>query len=309
VTGARHHMERKIKILRRITLWCIAGLVVVSLASFGAIGWVGSERALHPEYHRYEWSLATFPDLDHESIQIRTADNVLLYGRFFPGAHSSLVILASGYGDTQDQMLSIAEFLHSAGFSVLTYNSRGRPPSGGRYVTVGALEQKDVVSVVNYAVGRSDVDANRIGILGISMGGASAILAAAKDKRIRAVVDDSGFSDGPRVIATAFEHFVHLPAFPFAPITVAIADSRAGIDITRVRPVDVVAEISPRPLLIIHDQGDPVALADNSLRNFAAAGQPKQLWLVPGSGHADAQIIAKSQYQSRVTSFFEAALR
>jgi uncharacterized protein len=73
--------------------------------------------------------------------------------------------------------------------------------------------------------------------------------------------------------------------------------------------VDVIEEISPRPLLIIHDQGDPVALADNSLRNFAAAGQPKQLWLVPGSGHADAQIIAKSQYQSKVTSFFEAALR
>jgi fermentation-respiration switch protein FrsA (DUF1100 family) len=309
VAGARHHMEQKVRTLRLITLWCIAGLVVLSLASLGAIGWVGSERALHPEYHRYEWSLGTFPDLDHENIQIRTADNVLLYGRFFPGAHSSLVILASGYGDTQDQMLSIAEFLHSAGFGVLTYNSRGRPPSGGRYVTVGALEQKDVVSVVNYAVGRSDVDANRIGVLGISMGGASAILAAAKDKRIRAVVDDSGFSDGPRVIATAFEHFVHLPAFPFAPITVAIADFRAGIDITRVRPVDVIAEISPRPLLIIHDQGDPVVLPDNSLRNFAAARLPKQLWLVPGSGHADAQIIAKSQYQSRVTSFFEAALR
>jgi dipeptidyl aminopeptidase/acylaminoacyl peptidase len=295
--------------LRRIALWCVAGLVLLSLVSLGAIGWVGSERALHPDYRRYQWSLATFPDLEPEHIQVRSVDGVLLDGRFFRGTHPSLIILASGYGDTQDQMLSIAEFLHHAGFSVLTYNSRARVPSGGKYVTVGALEQKDVVSVVNYAVGRSDVDANRIGVLGISMGGASAILAAAKDKRIRAVVDDSGFSDGPRVIATAFEHFVHLPAFPFAPITVAIADSRAGIDITRVRPIDVVAEISPRPLLIIHDQGDPVALADNSLRNFAAAGQPKQLWLVPGSGHADAQIIAKSQYQSRVTSFFEAALR
>src|SRR6202044_2637337 len=158
LAGARHYM------LRKITLWSVAGLVLLSLASLGAIGWVGSERALHPEYHQYDWSLATFPDLDPERIQVRSVDNVLLDGRFFRGAHSSLVILASGYGDTQDQMLSIAEFLHSAGFSVLTYNSRGRPPSGGRYVTVGALEQKDVVSVVNYAVGRSDVDANRIGV-------------------------------------------------------------------------------------------------------------------------------------------------
>jgi uncharacterized protein len=176
-------------------------------------------------------------------------------------------------------------------------------------VTLGALEQNDVVSVVSYAVGRKDVDANRIGILGISMGGASAILAAAKDQRIRAVVDDSGFSDATRVIAAGFEHFIHLPAFPFAPITVAIADARAGIDVTRVRPVDVIAEISPRPLLIIHEQGDLVVPPENSLRNFAAAQQPKQLWLVPGSGHAEAQTIVQSEYQSRVTSFFAGALR
>src|SRR5271156_566153 len=162
--GARRYM------LRKITLWCAAGLVLI-LAILGAVGWVGSERALHPAYRSYKWSLATFPDLSPEQIQVRSADNLLLDGRFFPGAHPSLIILASGYGDTQDQMLSIAEFLHRAGFSVLTYPSRARVPSGGRYVTVGALEQKDVVSVVNYAAGRSDVDANRIGILGISMGG------------------------------------------------------------------------------------------------------------------------------------------
>jgi uncharacterized protein len=294
--------------LRKITLWCVAGLVLL-LAILGAVGWVGSERALHPAYRPYKWSLATFPDLNPERIQVRSADNVLLDGRFFPGAHPSLVILLSGYGDTQDQMLSIAEFLHHAGFSVLTYNSRARLPSGGEYVTLGALEQNDVVSVVSYAVGRKDVDANRIGILGISMGGASAILAAAKDQRIRAVVDDSGFSDATRVIAAGFEHFIHLPAFPFAPITVAIADARAGIDVTRVRPVDVIAEISPRPLLIIHEQGDLVVPPENSLRNFAAAQQPKQLWLVPGSGHAEAQTIVQSEYQSRVTSFFAGALR
>jgi uncharacterized protein len=287
----------------------VAALLLLSLGSLGAIGWVGAERALHPEYGRYEWSLATFPDLHPEHIQVRGADNILLDGRFFPGTHPSLVILASGYGDTQDQMLSIAEFLHQAGFSVLTYNARARAPSGGKYVTLGALEQLDLISLVNYAAMRSDIDANRMGILGISMGGATAVLAAAKDKRLRAVVDDSGFSDAPHVIAAAFEHFVHLPAFPFAPIAVGIADLRAGIDVSRVRPVDVIAGISPRPVLIIHEQGDTVVPVENSLRNFAAAQQPKQLWLVPGSGHGQAQTVAKSEYASKVTDFFEQALR
>jgi uncharacterized protein len=295
--------------LRRIALWCLAGVVLLSLLSLGVIGWIGSERALHPGYGRYKWSLDTFPDLHPEHIQVRSVDNILLDGRFFHGDRPALIILASGYGDTQDQMLQIAEFLHHAGFSVLTYNSRARAPSGGQYVTLGAMEQKDVISVLDYAARRSDVDANRIGILGISMGGASAILAAAKDQRIRAVVDDSGFSDAPRVIAASFEHFIHLPAFPFAPITVAIADLRAGINANQVRPMDVIGQISPRPLLIIHEQGDVVVPPDNSMRNFAAARQPKQIWWVPGSSHAQAQTIAKSDYQTNVTKFFETALR
>jgi uncharacterized protein len=295
--------------VRRIALWCLAGLVLLSLVSLGVIGWIGSERAVHPAYGRYQWSLNTFPDLHPEHIQVRSVDNIVLDGRFFRGDRPALIILASGYGDTQDQMLQIAEFLHQAGFSVLTYNSRARAPSGGKYVTVGAREQTDVISVVDYAAQRGDVDTGRIGILGISMGGASAILAAAKDQRIRAVVDDSGFSDAPRAIAASFEHFVHLPAFPFAPITVAIGDWRAGVNMNHVRPMDVIGQISPRPLLIIHEQGDPVIPPDNSLRNFAAAGQPKQIWLTPGSSHGQAQIVAKSDYQATVTKFFETALR
>jgi hypothetical protein len=77
--------------------------LLLSLACFGTISWVGSERALHPGYERYEWSLDTFPDLQPEHIHVLSAGNVLLDGRFFLGARPVLVILISGYGDTQDQ--------------------------------------------------------------------------------------------------------------------------------------------------------------------------------------------------------------
>ena len=142
--------------MRTLRWWSFGALLLV-LAVLGTVGWIGSERALHPGYQHYDWSLDTFPDLHPEHIHVRGADNVLLDGLFFPGDRPSLVILASGYGDTQVQMFSIAEFLHHAGFSVLTYNSRARAKSGGQYVTLGAFEQQDVVSVVNYAIGRSDI--------------------------------------------------------------------------------------------------------------------------------------------------------
>src|ERR1019366_272901 len=94
---------------------------------------------------------------------------------------------------------------------------------------------------------------------GVSLGGSTTLLAAASDPRIKAIVDDSGFSDAPGVIESSFEHFVGLPAFPFAPITMAIVGWRTGIDVKRIRPVDVVARIAPRPLLIIHCMDDTVA--------------------------------------------------
>jgi cephalosporin-C deacetylase-like acetyl esterase len=122
-------------------------------------------------------------------------------------------------------MLPFAEFLRRSGFSVLTFNSRARATSGGEYVTLGALEQKDLISIVDFAAHRPEVDPGRIGVLGISLGGAT---------------------------AASFQHFIHLRATPFAPITVWIAGHRAGIDMDRVRPVDVIGQISPRPILSIH---------------------------------------------------------
>lgn len=232
---------------RLLFLVCFLVLVVI-----GGVGWVGSERALHPGYYHYSWSLANYPDLQPEPLEMNSSTGAHLRGRFFVGFRHALIVLVSGYGDTEDQMLPFAEFLHRAGYSTLTFNARARATSGGEYVTLGALEQKDLISVLDYAASRKDVDSHRIGLLGISMGGATAILAAAQDQRVRAVVDDSGFSDAPGVIRAGFEHFIHLPAFPLAPVTVWIASHRAGIDVSRVRPVDVIQEISPRPILIIH---------------------------------------------------------
>ena len=293
---------------RKVAVRLTAVLLLLALVAAGAVGWVGSERALHPGYYKYDWSLASFHDLRPEAVHIHSSTGIDLQGRFFAGQNRELVVLASGYGDTQDQMLPFAEFLHRSGFNVLTFNSRARATSGGEYVTVGALEPRDLISVVDFAAHRPEVDPDRIGVLGVSLGGATVILGAAADKQIRAVVDDCGFSDASSAIAASFQHFIHLPPMPFAPITVWIASYRAGIDVARVRPVDVIAQISPRPILIIHGLDDYVVPIANSERNFAAAREPKELWLVRGAKHAQSHTVEKEQYEQKVVNFFTSAL-
>jgi len=181
---------------------------------------------------------------------------------------------------------------------------RDRGRSGGDAVTLGALEQYDLISAVNYLMSRRDVDKASIGALGISLGGAATILAAARDRRIKAVVDDCGFADAPTAIANGFTYFIHLPAFPFSLIAVKMAEWRAGVNVEAVRPVDKIGLISPRPIFIIHGLADKAVLPANSVRNYVAAQEPKQYWPVSGAGHTQSRVVAGAAYVQRVVAFF-----
>jgi fermentation-respiration switch protein FrsA (DUF1100 family) len=284
------------------------GFLPALIGLLAGVGWIGPERAIHPAARHYAATLAQYPDLHPNEIRFQSRTRVTIAATFFPGARRAVIVLSHGYGDNQAQMLPWAGFLHGAGYSVFTYDMRNRGRSGGDAVTLGALESLDLISAVDYLATRADVDGGNIGALGASLGGSTTLLAAASDPRIKAIVDDSGFSDAPAVIESSFEHFIGLPAFPFAPITTAIVGWRTGIDVTRIRPVDVVARIAPRPLLIIHCMGDRVVPPVNSERNFKAAGEPKSIWRIPTGGHIAGHTVARQEYERRVIEFFDQSL-
>jgi fermentation-respiration switch protein FrsA (DUF1100 family) len=286
-----------------------AAAVALLLAAVLGIGWIASERAIHPAICHYEKGLADFPNLHPYQVSFQSRTHTRIASWFFPGTRRATVLLSHGYGDNQIQMLPYADFLVRQGFSVLTYDMRNRGRSSGDAVTFGALEAPDIISAVDYLMTRPDVDPNRIGAMGLSLGAAATILAAAGDSRIKAVLDDSSFSDVPAAIRSSFEHFIGLPSFPLAPLTVSIVRLRTGIDVGRIRPSDVIARISPRPLLIVHCMDDKVAPPDNSERNFAAAKEPKQFWRIPSGGHVNGLKAAGREYELRVGQFFAESLR
>ncbi len=292
----------------RITLYSLLGVALLAAAIIGGVGWYGADQAIRPKPETYPWSLNDYPNLHAEPARIETHSGITLAGRFFPGSSKATIILSHGYGGNQDQMIPYADFLNRAGYSVFTYDMRQRGQSGGQFVTFGAAEQEDLGSVVDYVAGRPDVDSSHIGALGISLGGATTILAAAKDPRIKAVVEDSAYSDVESVIATSFQNFVPIPAFPFAPVTVKIAEWRTGEDVGAIRPVDVISQISPRPLFIIHGTADKDVRPPNGQRLYDAALSPKQIWWVPGAGHVEARGMYPDEYAQRVVQFFNQTL-
>jgi dipeptidyl aminopeptidase/acylaminoacyl peptidase len=110
-------------------------------------------------------------------------------------------------------MLPLARVLHHAGFSVLLYDARGHGGSGqSGPITIRKMGE-DIIASVEYLVSRNDIDPSNIGVLGSSMGGSSAIVAASIDDRIRAVVTVSAFAS-PTAITKDFLSSFHIPSWP-----------------------------------------------------------------------------------------------
>jgi len=283
------------------------GVPVLVAAALAALAWRASTSAMHPPPAQVPWSLRDFPALAAQEMTVHSSTGVTLRGRFFAGRTGVTVILTHGYGGNQDEMLPMALLLHRHGLSVATYDSRGSGASGGA-VTFGALERRDLRSVVDAVSARRAVDPARIGALGFSMGAATTMLEAAGDPRVKAVVDDSGWSDVRDWLRPRTLDAVLHPRHAFSPLALELAERRTGTSFMGLRPVDAIARLSPRPLLVVHGARDDVVPPRDGEAIFAAAREPKAIVRVPGAAHGDTLAPGGATASTRVARFFVEAL-
>ena len=286
-------------------LWRTTALGVPLVAA-----WIVARGVLHPARKQEDHGLEHF-DLPAEEVSFPGRDGIRLAGWFIPAAGSSpspTVVLAHGWSRSRAEVLPHADFFHRAGFSVLLFDQRNRGESDGNAVTVGLLEQHDLAGALDYVASRPDVDSRRIGVFGMSTGGVVALLVAAGDERVRAIVAESPFASIETIMNRSLRHYFHLPSFPIAPLTKWVIERRLGGSLDSVQAQDVVEKLSPRPILIIANERDAVVGSDESLRVFEAAGEPKQFWLVPEADHACGWQAAAQEYESRVVAFLRESL-
>jgi uncharacterized protein len=250
---------------------------------------------------------------DYEDVVFTSGDGVALKGWIVkpprPHPTSPAIIICHGVGANKSDFTDLAADLSRRGYAVLLFDFRAHGESGGSRTSLGYHEQKDVVSALNFLRGRSEIDSKRLGIYGFSMGGATAILAAAKTKAFSAVVADSAFTSLKDQARGAITGFYHLPAFPFLPLAVLGYELYFQTSIDAVSPVTAIAGLSPIPILIIAGEGDKLIPADNGRRLYAAAKEPKELWIIPHAEHGGTLAAAGSEYEKRVGEFFDRNLK
>ena len=245
-----------------------------------------------------------------EAVAFQARDGVQLSGTFVKAPNAAgTIILVHGFKSGRGEMLDWLGILYPT-YSVLLFDSRGTGSSEGVF-GVGATEDRDIIGAVDLVRARNDVGADRIAVLGISLGAGDAILAAARDDRIRAVIADSPWID--ELVQLERMHSLSLGpiSVPLLPYEPALVDSLIGGRLEDAVPVAVVEKIAPRSLLLIHalDDNNATTPVAGSQRLFHLAGEPKQLWLVPSGGHVGAIRAQREQYRQGLLAFLASALR
>ncbi|MDY7041940.1 MAG: alpha/beta fold hydrolase [Chloroflexota bacterium] len=247
-----------------------------------------------------------------ERVAFQATDGVELVGWFVSNPASQATIIGShGSGANGPSAWSAVRFLHDAGFNVFLFDHRGHGQSGGRYTTLGPLEVRDFLGAVAYVRSRPDVAPDRIGAYGFSMGAGVVVVAAAESPDIHAVVADSVFADLGDVVRRMGTVWLRGSnrSFSWGQPMLWACWLWTGQDLDAYEPVAVIGRISPRPVLLIHGELDNGACTVANARElYAAAGEPKALWIVPEAGHCGAHLSAPAEYERRVLATFRVLL-
>jgi len=199
-------------------------------------------------------------------------------------------------------MAGLGRALMDAGFAVLAFDFRSWGESGGARITFGHREADDVVGAVVFVKREGGRD-HRIGAVGLSMGAAAVIFAAARTPDIAALVADSSYARLDKAVRGVLRR-----AGPFASPAwrhaAWIGERLIGTRLASVAPIEAIASIAPRPVLIIHGRRDRLTAVEDARALHRACGEPKDLWVIGAAGHARTRRIGMDVYDRRIAAFF-----
>lgn len=287
--------------LRLLTVGVLGGLLLAAVGY--EIVWVYNQTQ---PIHKDKGSSPTDWGLLYEDVTLISPDGAELAAWYLPSENQAAVLLLHGYGSSRGSLSKHILALSEAGFGVLVYDLRGHGASGGEFRSLGWQDVIDVPPALAYLESRPDVDADRIGIYGFSVGGQIALISAGELPQISAIfVDDPGLTDvsdmptpltfNDRLMQTVFklDYWV----------------MQLLIDVEKPPSVsEVVPQIAPRPLYIIASSAPDTLTNRLSHDYYDLAGEPKTIWDIPEAEHSGTWNARPEEYFQNLVDFFSQSL-
>jgi uncharacterized protein len=288
---------------RRRAAFAALGVLLLGVVALALRAAVGAARSEIGSFHPRRGPVARPPVLDGLTLLRDVtfdACGVVLRGWYVPSRNRAAVVLSHGSDTDRRAVARELRALADAGFGALAFDWPGHGESGGR-VTFGACELEAFHSAVAFVASQPDVDPERIGAFGISIGAALAAVATADDPRVRALALVSPFTDGDDLTRWQYAKWGPLTQWP------ALWADHLYED-RNLRPLDAIARLDHCALLVVVSGNDQVVPPWMSDQVYEAASPPRERVVIPDVGHCEVDASAPGPYRARLLAFFEANL-
>lgn len=241
-------------------------------------------------------------ELNGSSVNFISKTGKSLSGWFIRGnTKQGGVLLMHGVRSNRREMIERAIFLNKNGYSILLFDFQAHGESPGKYITFGYLEAQDAEAAFTYLEKRIKIKS--IGIIGMSLGGASAILSDVS-QRANAMVLEAVYPTLEEAIQNRISIRLGKIGRYLSPLIMIQIEPRLGFNPKLLAPIEHLAMIKV-PLLIIAGTEDEHTTLSESKRMYNEASEPKQFWAVKGAAHEDFYRYSSVDYQRKVLEIFK----
>jgi alpha-beta hydrolase superfamily lysophospholipase len=277
--------------MKKVFVGSFIGLLLASL-----ISWMVAGRLVSPV--RGEVMLPE-NNLPVVSFKIESQSKSVLSGWHIDArSKKGVVVLFHGIRATKLSMFKRAQLLYKHGFSVVLIDFQSHGESTGDRITMGYLEKHDVLASIDYAT--SHHLGEPVGVIGVSLGGASTLLASPQD--IDALVIESVYPDISRAVHNRVKAKLGFLSWVPAEILLAQLEPRLGFSISKLSPIEKIGSLK-YPIFVISGSDDVHTTVEETRQMYRRANEPKKLWLAKGVAHKDIYSEMPMLYEDKVIGF------
>ena len=240
-----------------------------------------------------------------QELTIVTADGLALAATYWAGKKIDApgVLLLHGNGASRTQTAENGAWLATQGYAALAIDFRGNGASPPSAHSFGWIESRDAHAAFEWL--RRAQHGARIGVIGISMGGAAALLGTDGPVPADALVLQAVYSDIRHTIRNRMASMMtRFPATCFEPLLSYQSRLRFGVWPSRLSPIKAVARFRG-PVLVLGGASDPFTPPDETRRLYEAVPGARELWIVPDESHEGMSELRSVEYRERLLSFFQ----
>ena len=242
---------------------------------------------------------------DAQDVAVKSFDGLTLRGKWVPAENpKATIILFHGYHTHYiHDFAGIFSMYRSIGLNLLLVRQRSHGESGGKYITFGVRERKDVLSWVEFHNRTHGMDNVFLG--GMSMGASTVLFAAGEDlpPNVRGITADCGFSSPAEILGHIIRRDYHLPSRLVIPLMDVWARTLGGFSFYECSTRQTLAR-SKTPILFIHGTADTFVPCSMSQSGYACCASSREIHLIDGAGHGRAYLFEPERLTKALIDFF-----